>query len=144
MGDGEGQGEGQGASSGEGQGEGVVTRAEFEGLAGKVDKVLGLLEGKGKAEGDGQGEAEPAGKSIAEQVREGIAELEAKKEAEAKAKGEADQRADHEARLKALEEKPPAEPDSMVSKLRRRLYGQEPDGNATPRPVRARQGAAQS
>lgn len=114
------------------QDDGAVTRAEFEGLAGKVDQVLGLL-GKGKADDD----APPAGKSVAEQVREGIDRLEADRAAQAKADTEAARQADHEARLAALEEQPPGPAETWLSKAQRRIYGQEQDGSATPRKARA-------
>lgn len=116
------------------QDDGAVTRAEFEGLAGKVDQVLSLLGKDGRA---GDDDGAPAGKSVAEQVREGIDRLEADRAAQAKADTEAARQADHEARLAALEEQPPGPAETWLSKAQRRIYGQEQDGSATPRKARA-------
>lgn len=126
---GDGQGDGDG-----GQGEGAVTRGEFESLDSKVDRLLSMFESKGP----------PAGKDapgdIGAQVRAGIEQLEAKKRADEAAAADKARADEHDARLKALEEVPPGEPDSWVDKVRRRIYGQERDGSATPR--RSREGAA--
>jgi hypothetical protein len=82
--------------------------AEQQRQGGILEQILQRL--PGGRQSAPAGPAEPAGgKSVAELVRDGIAELEARKAREASEQAAADQAADHAARLKALEERAPAE-----------------------------------
>src|SRR6266481_3419440 len=137
----QGQGDGQGQGQGDGKAEGAVTRTEFDGLSGKVDQILDKL--TGKPEGDGK-PADAEALSVAEQVRKGIDELEAKRKASESAAADKAKADATEARLKALEEKPPGPVETWLTRAQRRIYGQEPDGQATAKRSRqAGQGAAQ-
>jgi len=73
-----------------------------------LEQILGRLPEPGRG-GQGGGQAAAGGKSVAEQVREGIEQLEAEKAAKADADAAKQAREDHAARLKALEERTPAE-----------------------------------
>lgn len=85
--------------------------AEQRRQGGVLDQILARLPG-GKAPA-AAGPADPApaagGKSVAEQVREGIEALERERAAEAEGKANRDARTSHEERLRALEERSPAE-----------------------------------
>lgn len=87
--------------------------AEQRRQGGMLEQILDRLPGRGQGQGQGQGgqagQTAEGGKSVAELVREGIAELERDKEAKAKAEAADQARADHDARIKALEERAPAE-----------------------------------
>lgn len=76
-----------------------------------LEQILGRLPGKTPAADPAPG-ADPApsaGKSIAEQVREGITALEAERANAAEADANKKAREDYAARIKALEERAPAE-----------------------------------
>lgn len=106
--------------------------AEQERQGGVLQQILDRLPGgKGKTSGPGTvppGPDPAGGKSIAELVRDGVAELEAKK-ADDQRRADADTaRADHAARIKALEERQPAETTGtsagrVRSLMQRRFYG---------------------
>lgn len=139
--DDKGQGDAQGQGDGKAQGEGTVTRAEFGSLESKVDRILEALKPGDAGKGDGKGDEPPAGKSVAEQVREGIDQLEAERKQREKDAAADAERAEYKAKVDKLTEVKPAEPLSVVGKMRRRLYGTEPDGSAVP-PRRRRTDAA--
>lgn len=96
-------------------GDGLAARvdgieAEQQRQGGLLEQILGRLPGKdGQGASDGGSPAPAAGKSVAEQVREGIAALEAERAAEAEGTANRTAREDHAARIKALEERQPAE-----------------------------------
>jgi hypothetical protein len=71
-----------------------------------LEQILERLPGRG---GGGQGPAAAGGPSVAEQVRAGIEQLEREKSAAADADASRTAREDHAARIKALEERTPAE-----------------------------------
>jgi hypothetical protein len=87
---------------------GLETEQQRQG--GLLEQILNRLPGKAPAAGDPPAPG-PAlsGKSVAEQVREGIAALEAERAAEAEGAANKTAREDHAARIRALEERAPAE-----------------------------------
>lgn len=73
-----------------------------------LEQILNRLPGPGGSGGQAPAPG-PAGGSVAEQVRKGIEELERERAAAADADAAKTAREDHAARIKALEEKAPAE-----------------------------------
>lgn len=105
--------------------------AEQDRQGGILDQILARLPGTEKAPGhppQGITTEEPSGKTIAELVRDGVAELEAKKAKDERRAARDQQAADHADRIKALEERQPAEaaatPAGRVrSWTQRRVFG---------------------
>lgn len=73
-----------------------------------LEQILNRLPGPGGSGGQAPAQG-PAGGSVAEQVRKGIEELERERAAAADAETAKTAREQHEARIKALEERTPAE-----------------------------------
>jgi hypothetical protein len=100
--------------------------AEQKRQGGLLEQILGRLPGK-TPEGAPAAEGAP-GKSIAEQVREGIAALEAERATAAETDANKKAREDYAARIKALEERAPAEVvatpvGAARAKLQRAVFG---------------------
>lgn len=84
--------------------------AEQKRQGGVLDQILAKLPGKAPEGGPAPAaDPPPAGKSIAELVRDGITALETERAAEAEGAANKTAREDHAARIKALEERAPAE-----------------------------------
>lgn len=85
--------------------------AEQKRQGGMLEQILGRLPGKTPAADPAPGAdpAPPGGKSIAELVREGITALETERATAAEADANKQAREDYAARIKALEERQPAE-----------------------------------
>ena len=100
---------------------------------GMLEQILDRLPGKnpgGQTGHPGQAPA-PGGKSVAEQVREGIEALERERATAAEADANKNAREDHANRLKALEERTPAETaatpvGAFKARVQRVMFGIEP------------------
>ena len=92
----------------EGRVDGIEAEQKRQG--GLLEQILGRLPGSKPEGGPGPAaDPAPAGKSVAEQVRAGIEALERERAAEAETTANKTAREDYAARIKALEERAPAE-----------------------------------
>lgn len=94
-----------------------------ESLSGKVDQILGLLQGKGKPHATAQQATETrleASSTIADEVARELARAREKEDREARERGQAGELAAVKEQLAAMSEKPPRPPVRRVTRL---MYG---------------------